>query len=70
LSGQKPRPLEVVSADDFDAIGSFPVRKSRRARDEGKRTGPIVIFSSRAGLATSLTGIRSYTPPSTDSSAL
>src|SRR6201998_4200744 len=66
VSGQKPRPLEDVSADDFDAIvdanlkGAFLFAKAVAPAMKARGTGRIVTISSRAGLATSLTGIQSY----------
>ena len=66
VRGQRPRPLEEVSADDFDAIvdanlkGAFLFIKSVAPGMKTKGTGRIVTISSRAGLATSLTGIQSY----------
>jgi 3-oxoacyl-[acyl-carrier protein] reductase len=66
VRGQKPRPLEDVSVDDFDAIvdanlkGAFLFAKAVAPGMKAKGTGRIVTISSRAGLATSLTGIQSY----------
>ena len=66
VRGQRPRPLEEVSADDFDAIvdanlkGAFLFIKAVAPGMKKKGTGRIVTISSRAGLATSLTGIQSY----------
>src|SRR6266550_3671817 len=66
VRGQRPRPLEEVSADDFDAVvdanlkGAFLFIKSVAPGMKTKGTGRIVTISSRAGLATSLTGIQSY----------
>jgi 3-oxoacyl-[acyl-carrier protein] reductase len=66
VRGQKPRPLEEVSADDFDAIvdvnlkGAFLFAKAVAPGMKAKGHGRIVTISSRAGLATSLTGIQSY----------
>jgi 3-oxoacyl-[acyl-carrier protein] reductase len=66
VRGQRPRPLEEVSADDFDAIvdanlkGAFLFIKVVAPGMKTKGTGRIVTISSRAGLATSLTGIQSY----------
>src|SRR6266851_3965000 len=63
VRGQRPRPLEEVSADDFDAIvdanlkGAFLFIKAVAPGMKTKGTGRIVTISSRAGLATSLTGI-------------
>lgn len=66
VRGQRPRPLEEVSGDDFDAIvdanlkGAFLFAKAVAPGMKAKGTGRIVTISSRAGLATSLTGIQSY----------
>src|SRR5882672_7997723 len=66
VRGQQPRPLEEVSADDFDAIidanlkGAFLFAKAVAPAMKTKGRGRIVTISSRAGLATSLTGIQSY----------
>src|SRR5476651_1964807 len=66
VRGQRPRPLEEVSADDFDAIvdanlkGAFLFIKAVAPGMKTKGMGRIVTISSRAGLATSLTGIQSY----------
>jgi 3-oxoacyl-[acyl-carrier protein] reductase len=66
VRGQRKRPLEEVSADDFDAIvdvnlrGAFLFAKAVAPGMKAKGTGRIVTISSRAGLATSLTGIQSY----------
>jgi 3-oxoacyl-[acyl-carrier protein] reductase len=66
VRGQRPRPLEEVSADDFDAIvdanlkGAFLFIKAVAPGMKTRGTGRIVTISSRAGLATSLTGIQSY----------
>jgi 3-oxoacyl-[acyl-carrier protein] reductase len=66
VRGQSPRPLEEVSADDFDAIvdanlkGAFLFAKAVAPGMKTKGKGRIVTISSRAGLATSLTGIQSY----------
>jgi 3-oxoacyl-[acyl-carrier protein] reductase len=66
VRGQKPRPLEDVSADDFDAIvdanlkGAFLFAKAVAPAMKARGTGRIVTISSRAGLATSLTGVQSY----------
>ncbi len=67
VRGQKPRPLEQVSAEDFAAIvdanlkGAFLFAKAVAPGMKARGTGRIVTISSRAGLATSLTGIQSYT---------
>jgi 3-oxoacyl-[acyl-carrier protein] reductase len=66
VRGQKPRPLEDVSGEDFDAIvdanlkGAFLFAKAVAPAMKTKGKGRIVTISSRAGLATSLTGIQSY----------
>jgi 3-oxoacyl-[acyl-carrier protein] reductase len=66
VRGQTPRPLEQVSADDFDTIvdanlrGAFLFAKAVAPAMRTKGQGRIVTISSRAGLATSLTGIQSY----------
>ena len=66
VRGQKPRPLEEVSGDDFDAIvdanlkGAFLCIKAVAPGMKEKGTGRIITISSRAGLVTSLTGIQSY----------
>lgn len=66
VRGQKPRPLDEVSAADFDAIvdanlkGAFLFAKAVAAPMKAKRRGRLITISSRAGLATSFTGIQSY----------
>jgi len=66
VRGQKPRPLEEVSGDDFDAIvdanlkGTFLFAKAVAPAMKANGQGRIVTISSRAGLTTSLTGIQSY----------
>src|ERR1700736_3737653 len=66
VRGQRPRPLEEVSADDFDAIvdanlkGAFLFIKAVAPGMKKAGAGRIVTISSRAGLATSLTGIQAY----------
>ena len=66
VRGQKPKPLEEVSGDDFDAIvdvnlkGAFLFAKAVAPGMKAKGKGRIITISSRAGLATSLTGIQSY----------
>ena len=66
VRGQRQRPLEEVSADDFDAIvdanlkGAFLFIKAVAPGMKTRGSGRIVTISSRAGLATSLTGIQSY----------
>jgi 3-oxoacyl-[acyl-carrier protein] reductase len=66
VCGQKRRALEDVTPDDFDAIvdvnlkGAFLFAKAVAPGMKSKGTGRIIAISSRAGLATSLTGIQSY----------
>lgn len=66
VRGQKPRPLEEVSAGDFDAIvdanlkGAFLFAKAVAPAMKAKGRGRLITISSRAGLATSFTGIQSY----------
>ena len=66
VRGQKPRPLDEVSAADFDAIvdanlkGAFLFAKAVAAPMKAKGRGRLITISSRAGLATSFTGIQSY----------
>ncbi|QCI65883.1 SDR family NAD(P)-dependent oxidoreductase [Phreatobacter stygius] len=66
VRGQQARPLEEVSADDFDAVvdvnlkGAFLFAKAVAPGMKAKGSGRIITISSRAGLATSLTGIQSY----------
>ncbi|QCK86446.1 SDR family oxidoreductase [Phreatobacter aquaticus] len=66
VRGQKPKPLEEVSGDDFDAIvdvnlkGAFLFAKAVAPGMKARGKGRIITISSRAGLATSLTGIQSY----------
>lgn len=66
VRGQKPRPIEEVSAGDFDAIvdanlkGAFLFAKAVAPGMKARGSGRIITISSRAGLATSLTGIQSY----------
>jgi len=66
VRGQRPRPLEAVSGDDFDAIvdanlkGAFLFAKAVAPGMKAKGIGRIITISSRAGLATSLTGVQSY----------
>lgn len=66
VRGQKPRPLEDVSGGDFDAIvdanlkGAFLFAKAVVPAMKAKGRGRLITISSRAGLATSFTGIQSY----------
>jgi 3-oxoacyl-[acyl-carrier protein] reductase len=77
VRGQKRWPLEEVTPDDFDAIvdvnlkGAFLFAKAVASGMNGKGNGRIIIIiSSRAALATGLTGVQSSAPPKTDRSAL
>ncbi len=64
--GQQPRPLEDVSPEEFAAIvdanlkGCFLFARAVAPAMKKAGTGRIVTISSRAGLATSLTGIQAY----------
>jgi 3-oxoacyl-[acyl-carrier protein] reductase len=66
VRGQRPKPLEEVSAEDFDDVvdvnlkGAFLFAKAVAPAMKRKGTGRIVTISSRAGLVASLTGIQSY----------
>lgn len=66
IRGQRSLPIEEVSTEDFSAIvdanltGAFLVSKAVAPVMKTQRVGRIIIISSRAGLATSLTGIQSY----------
>jgi 3-oxoacyl-[acyl-carrier protein] reductase len=66
VRGQRPKPLEDVSAEDFTGIidvnlkGAFLCAKAVAPGMKQKGTGRIVTISSRAGLVASLTGIQSY----------
>ena len=66
VRGQRPKPLEAVSADDFTGIidvnlkGAFLFAKAVAPGMKQKGAGRIVTISSRAGLVPSLTGIQSY----------
>src|SRR5215468_6477349 len=66
IRGQRPQPLEQVTAEAFRDIvdvnltGCFLLAKAVAPGMKAKRSGRIVTISSRAGLATSLTGIQSY----------
>ena len=66
VRGQRPKPLEEVSAEDFDDVvdvnlkGAFLFAKAVAPGMKAKGSGRIITISSRAGLATSLTGIQSY----------
>jgi 3-oxoacyl-[acyl-carrier protein] reductase len=64
--GQQPRPIEEVAPDDFSAIvdanlkGCFLFARAVAPAMKQAGGGRIVTISSRAGLATSLTGIQAY----------
>ena len=64
--GQKPKPLEQVTPEEFDSIvdvnlrGCFLFARAVSPAMKAKGSGRIVTISSRAGLATSLTGIQAY----------
>jgi 3-oxoacyl-[acyl-carrier protein] reductase len=64
--GQQPKPLEEVQPEEFAAIVDANLKGCflfARAVAPGMKTaggGRIVTISSRAGLATSLTGIQAY----------
>lgn len=66
VRGQHPRKIEDVTLSDFTDIvdvnltGCFLFCKAIAPIMKAQRTGRIVTISSRAGLATSLTGIQSY----------
>jgi 3-oxoacyl-[acyl-carrier protein] reductase len=66
IRGQHPLSLEQVTAEAFRDIvdvnltGCFLLAKAVAPGMKAKKTGRIVTISSRAGLATSLTGIQSY----------
>ena len=66
VRGQRAQPLEQVTAEAFRDIvdvnltGCFLLVKAVTPGMKAKGGGRIVTISSRAGLATSLTGIQSY----------
>src|SRR3954451_12591399 len=66
VRGQRPRPVEEVEAEDFREIvevnltGAFLFAKAVAPGMKKAAQGRIITISSRAGLATSLTGIQSY----------
>ena len=66
ILGQVPKPLEQVSPEDFAGIvdvnlkGCFLFARAVAPGMKKAGGGRIVTISSRAGLATSLTGIQAY----------
>jgi len=66
VRGQTSKPLEEVSPEDFNNVvdvnlkGAFLFAKAVVPGMKAKGDGRIITISSRAGLATSLTGIQSY----------
>jgi 3-oxoacyl-[acyl-carrier protein] reductase len=64
--GQRPKPLEEVQPEEFAGIvdvnlkGCFLFVRAVAPAMKKAGTGRIVTISSRAGLATSLTGIQAY----------
>jgi 3-oxoacyl-[acyl-carrier protein] reductase len=66
IRGQRAQPLEEVTAESFRDIveanltGCFLLARSVVPAMKAKGEGRIVTISSRAGLATSLTGIQGY----------
>jgi 3-oxoacyl-[acyl-carrier protein] reductase len=64
--GQRPKPLEEVQPEEFAGIvdvnlkGCFLFARAVAPGMKKAGTGRIVTISSRAGLATSLTGIQAY----------
>jgi 3-oxoacyl-[acyl-carrier protein] reductase len=66
VRGQSAKPVENVSPDEWRAIvdanltGAFLVARAVTPGMKRARQGRMVTISSRAGLATSLTGIQSY----------
>lgn len=66
VRGQGPLPIEEVEPDDFREIveanltGAFVFARAVAPGMKQARRGRIVTISSRAGIATSLTGIQSY----------
>lgn len=66
VRGHRPQPIEDVSPDSFNEIvdanltGCFLFAKAVAPVMKKQKAGRIVTISSRAGLATSLTGIQSY----------
>ena len=66
VQGQHAQPIENVTADQFRDVvdvnltGCFLLAQAVAPGMKAKGSGRIVTISSRAGLATSLTGIQSY----------
>lgn len=66
VRGQRPQPLESVTSEQFRDVvdvnltGCFLLAQAVTPGMKAKGGGRIVTISSRAGLATSLTGIQSY----------
>ncbi len=66
VRGQSSRPIEEVTPDDWRAIqavnvdGAFNLARAVAPAMKRAGTGRIVVISSRAGIAVSLTGIQSY----------
>jgi 3-oxoacyl-[acyl-carrier protein] reductase len=66
IRGQRPKPLEQVSVEDFHQImdanltGAFLFAQAVTPGMKRQAKGRIVTISSRAALAPSLTGIQSY----------
>ena len=66
IRGQRPKPLEDVSVDDFHQIvdanltGAFLFAQAVAPGMKRAGRGRIVTISSRAAIAPSLTGIQSY----------
>lgn len=66
VRGQQRTPVEEVPDEDWRAIqavnvdGAFNVARAVVPAMKRARSGRIVVISSRAGLAVSLTGIQSY----------
>jgi len=64
--GQQPKPIEEVQPEEFAGIvdvnlkGCFLFARAVAPAMKKAGTGRIVTISSRAGLATSLTGIQAY----------
>ncbi len=66
ILGQRPKPLEEVQPEEFAGIvdvnlkGCFLFARAVAPAMKKSGAGRIVTISSRAGLATSLTGIQAY----------